>query len=301
MSHVVTRRTALLGAFCALVLQGTALNAQEDVDLPSWRTLKAFYDYDANLPLEVETKDLSTSNEYKQHIVLRAKGREPITALFVRPSEAKTYPCVLLLHGYTSKKEDMVKQFGNDLLGAGFAILALDAPQHGERKPKEEVKPQNAILHIATLSRQGIVDYRVALDYLKTRRDVRLKDTSLVGYSMGGMMGTILTAVDNRIKASVLCVTGDIAILMLKTSPKSVQNDLFPICNSLYAGKITPRPLLFLNGKRDNIVPNIATMKTYDAAGESKEIIWYDSGHGLPAEVNEKAAVWLKDKVIRKR
>lgn len=296
MRHNFGRRPLLLGAVLGLLLNGTALLAQagsEDVDIPSWKTLKGYYDYDANLPQEVETKDLSTASEYKQHIVLRLKGREPIPALFIRPNEPKSYPCILLLHGYTSKKEDMVSRFANDLLSAGFAVLALDAPMHGERKPKDTPVTFNSF---PTIIKQGIVDYRCILDYLKTRRDVRFKDIGLVGYSMGGMMGTILTAVDSRIKSSVVCVNGDVGFMMLKTATKSMQNELIPICNSLYAGKITPRPILFLNGKRDNIVPRIATMKTYDAAGEGKEIVWYDAGHQLPPEANEKAALWLKEK-----
>ena len=98
----------------------------------------------------------------------------------------------------------------------------------------------------------------------------------------------------------VVCVNGDVVRTMLKTVPKEALNDMYPACNSLYAAKISPRPILFLNGKRDNIVPHAATMLTYDAIGDNKEIVWYDSGHGLPSEAVEKATTWLKEKSKKK-
>lgn len=295
----LVRRALLFGTLLGLLLTGTRVLAQrgsDDIDYPTWSTLKGYYNYNSAQPLEVETKDLSTTEFYRQHIFLGTKEGK-IPALFMRPLAPKAYPCILLLHGYTSKKEDMITRFGDDLVSAGFAVFALDAPQHGERKPKEA---PTGLTALATITKQGVLDYRYALDYLKTRKDVKTKEIGLVGYSMGAMMGTILTAVEPRIKASVLCVVGDIPLLMLKTTPKAQQSDLFSVCNSLYAGKIAPRPVLFLNGRKDNIVPYIATMKTYDAAKDGKEIVWYDSGHILPKESTDKVLEWLKERFPKK-
>jgi len=47
----------------------------------------------------------------------------------------------------------------------------------------------------------------------------------------------------------------------------------------LYASKLTSRPLLIQNGRRDSIIPNAAAEALIEAAGDQAQVIWYDSDH----------------------
>jgi fermentation-respiration switch protein FrsA (DUF1100 family) len=44
-------------------------------------------------------------------------------------------------------------------------------------------------------------------------------------------------------------------------------------------GRIAPRPLLFVNATRDAIVPRAAAERLHAAAGEPREVRWFESGH----------------------
>ena len=57
------------------------------------------------------------------------------------------------------------------------------------------------------------------------------------------------------------------------------------------------RPLLMLHGRADRTIPPAQAQRLYDAAGEPREIQWYDSGHVLPPAAGEDAAAWLVGKV----
>jgi len=47
-----------------------------------------------------------------------------------------------------------------------------------------------------------------------------------------------------------------------------------------YVDRISPRPLLMINGLKDNIVPKKTAEALFNAACEPKEIFWFESGHG---------------------
>ena len=67
-----------------------------------------------------------------------------------------------------------------------------------------------------------------------------------------------------------------------------------------YVAKIAPRPTLFQNGSHDQIVPPEAGRALFDAAGEPKKFILYDSDHvGLDVantvKVLNDSVDWLKE------
>ena len=120
---------------------------------------------------------------------------------------------VLLLHGWSGGKEDWYNDdnyinggvMRKALLGAGYAVLALDAATHGERSNEidyQHVNPfddpkapaRRCYFTYAEVSIQTVKDYRRALDFIFERGLVATNSVGLVGYSMGGH-GFILSAV----------------------------------------------------------------------------------------------------------
>lgn len=289
------KRSVCSFALLALAICAPIAGAQS----PSWEKLKAAYNYDSRATLTVKEEPKQDSEYLLVHLSFpNAKG-QTVPGLFLRPKAEGVYPCIVLLHGLTSNKETMSDRFGRVLAAKGIASLALDADLHGERKPKDSAE-RPGIAAFGQIVRGGIVDYRMAMDYLKTRKDVDSGRIGLLGYSMGAMMGAILSGVDDRIKASVLCVGGDVVRGRLASLPEGLRDQAEFVAPSNYVGHISPRLLFMINGRQDTTVREEAAKALHDAAKEPKEILWADAGHMLPPQIAGKGVDWLADKLGKK-
>ena len=131
------------------------------------------------------------------------------------------WPVVMLVHGITSKKEDMLSISGALSL-AGFATVAIDQPLHGSRgfdvdptNPGDEINATTvsatAFLNLASLptardnSRQAVSDLlglRLALNAFvnatgDTAVNVNGTDVSLMGVSLGAITGGMFASIAN--------------------------------------------------------------------------------------------------------
>jgi uncharacterized protein len=258
---------------------------------PAWERLKGAYQYDAGAPLAV-TEELRPDPTY--HLArlsfTKATGHR-LSGLLIHPRTEGIFPCVLLLHGLSSDKETMIHTFGRDLAAHGLAGLALDAHLHGERKA-DSPRPLGPLEYL-DLARESIVEYRQALDYLQTRGEIDPARIGLLGYSLGAMMGAILAGVDERIKACVFLVGGDMLQDSLPPLPPVLRDLLETVSPTNFVPRISPRPVLFINGRWDTTVPPSAAVLLHEAAGEPKQIIWADAGHMLPADAMAQGVRWL--------
>jgi fermentation-respiration switch protein FrsA (DUF1100 family) len=152
----------------------------------------------------------------------------------------------------------------------------------------------------ADTTTQGIRDYRMAMLWLADRKDVDSKHIGLFGYSMGSMMGAILGAIDNRIQASTLCVGGDLFINHIAALPADKQATAYTLSPSLFIGHFAPRPVLMLNGSKDETVKAEMSKALFDAAKEPKKQQMFDSGHLLPKEALVTGVKWLAEKIKSK-
>ena len=229
----------------------------QDVMPPSWATLKAGYEYDAKKPLKVKEEVRNSETAYVVHVQIEGPEGKKAPGVFMRPRADGVYPVVLLLHGLTSDKETMLKFFGEPMVAQGVAVLALDAPYHGERKDPKVNPGQPTVFPLVV--EQGCLEWRRALDYLAMRKDVDSKHIGLLGYSMGSMMGSILGGVDERVKAFVLCVGGDPILPLASQIPQPLRELAYAVSPSLFIGHIAPRPILMLNGRQDTTMPAAAS------------------------------------------
>lgn len=277
---------------------------------PPWDELRANYEYDASAPLDVWEQSATEAPTHVLHRLTFASprgGRVPV--LFAVPRQGRApYPVLMLLHGYGGSKDDWIPLIGA-ICNGGRAVIAIDAVYHGDRaREGEDILSADWTSNRAAFI-QTIVDLRRAVDYLATRDDVDADRIGLLGASMGAIMGTIVAAVEPRIKCAVLAVGGgNWRVLVEKTSLgavaarreqlltqwENIEGPLAAIEPLYFAPHIAPRPVLMLNGKRDGIVVPECSQALYDALGEPKQIIWFDSGHGLPVlEAWATAAQWL--------
>jgi fermentation-respiration switch protein FrsA (DUF1100 family) len=76
---------------------------------------------------------------------------------------------------------------------------------------------------------------------------------------------------------------------------------LHPLEPLRYADKITPTPLIMINGLNDEQVPRYNTELFFNAAREPKKLIWLDSKHVNPRnpELTRRIIAELKEELRR--
>ncbi|WP_309711975.1 alpha/beta fold hydrolase [Armatimonas sp.] len=243
---------------------------------PTWETLQRAFAYDTTKPLNAK-ETLAQSRLKLSFTNLRG---ETVTALYQKPDGTGLFPCVALLHGLGGSKEQLFSLMAPDLVKQGFAVIALDAALHGERKV-EGKSPQAAFLQVVP---DTVKDWRQALDWLGTRPEINKNRIGLLGYSMGAFQGSILMGVEPRFQAATLCVGGDPFVKFPGASLASPSN---------FIGHATPRPVYFANGTKDTTVTPAASKVLISAAKAPKIVNWIESGHILPTDEVKKGLSWL--------
>lgn len=214
-----------------LLLLGLALAARADTGRvlaePSWEELRAVYDYDTALPLDAEPATSPPADGQLHHIVFSSTNAQRVTALIGLPSAARygpgPYPAIVIGHGLGGSKDDlgfrMAAQF---LLSLGYAAVAIDYANHGERRTPEQARlgsisevsqltPELGAMLLAQLpdgARQSIVDLRRSVDLLESMPQVDSERIGFAGASLGAVFGVVFAAVEPRIAVGVFLIGG---------------------------------------------------------------------------------------------
>jgi uncharacterized protein len=225
-------------------------------------------------------------------IELAAADHEHVPGILLLPDATRgpthPWPAALLLHGFTSRKERMVEGIGRALLARGVASLAIDLPLHGSREGSIEDLSFRNPLQLIGAWRLAIAEVRLSMDYLAELALVDRTRLALVGYSLGSFLGVVEAAGDARVRAVVLASGGDLP-------------DRTPFAPIVRAAadplravrKLAGRPLLMVNGRHDRTITPAQAERLYEAAGEPKELHWYQGGHWPPPSAVDYGADWL--------
>jgi len=130
-----------------------------------------------------------------------------------------------------------------------------------------------------------VKDFRRSVDYLETRSDIDRQKLAYVGWSWGAVCGPIITAVEDRLKASVLRQGG----VFGKGRPE--------VDKINYVGRVKI-PTLMLNGRYDmSLSFDLCVKPMFDLLGtppEQKDLKVYDTDHTIPtAEFIKETLRWL--------
>jgi dienelactone hydrolase len=131
-----------------------------------------------------------------------------------------------------------------------------------------------------------VMDFRRCVDYLETRPDFDHQRIAFFGWSWGGVMGTIIPAVEPRIKANILLLGG--------FDRGAAQPEALGVN---YISRIRV-PTLMLNGKYDVYFPLEANVrpafKLLGTPEEDKKLVVYDTDHYVPKkELIKESLDWL--------
>jgi len=98
-------------------------------------------------------------------------------------------PAVLLLHGY-GEDRTVWRNFTQQLLGRGWAVMALDLRGHGESKTRNKL-PLQATPEWRTDAHAFPVDLDPALDWLKARPRIDNQKIVIIGVDVGANLALI--------------------------------------------------------------------------------------------------------------
>jgi fermentation-respiration switch protein FrsA (DUF1100 family) len=130
----------------------------------------------------------------RQDIEFQADGPRLRGWLITPDAAAPPFPTVVMAHGFSAVKEMYLDRFAESFAEAGMAALVFDNRNFGasDGTPRFEIDPWDQV-H----------DYRDAITYACTRREVDRERIGIWGSSYSGGHVLVVGAVDRRVKCVV--------------------------------------------------------------------------------------------------
>lgn len=254
---------------------------------------------------------------YRRAIALYSEDRRPIKVEipfrrvtipgYVRRTELKNRPLVILINGMDNLKEAEQHHFARMLSNVGFNAFTFDGPGQGEMWGRMKFIP----------------DYHKAvstiIDWLEQNENehMDLKRIGALGFSLGGYLSPLAAGFDRRI----CCAVGNGGPSYLRYSPRKKALDpmgINPVWHrgfSYMTGKRTyreaieqfdidikkappmDRPLLIFQSGKDKVIPNGRAHADYFmewAVGE-KELKFYQDGEHVCANYLDEVIPYTID------
>ena len=207
---------------------------------------------------------------------------------------SKNGAAVIAVHGYKSNRESMVEE--TDMLARhGYGVLLFDSRAHGDSEGE--------------MIRFGAVemyDFEAAYQYLLTLPDVNPNKIGLIGSSNGGAMSILYAAQNPGISAVVVdsayaSLQDEIAVgisvyTILPAFPFTPFVQFFAereagfhawdISPVAVISKISPRPILIIQGGKDDNIPVGSGQQLFDAAKIPKELWFIPSARHTTADAD---------------
>ncbi|MBT9459877.1 MAG: alpha/beta fold hydrolase [Burkholderiaceae bacterium] len=175
-------------------------------------------------------------------------------------------------------------------LQQGYAVLALDARNHGARKDlaytlrdvmqdlhywgKREPYEQMII--------DTVRDYRLLLDWVQTQPQLDANQIRVAGYSMGAQMALLIGGLDPRVKAVLAIVPPHLDNKVAAAAP-----------HNLLAG-LAGKKVWLLSADDDEHADQADNAALFEAIpSQNKQHLRFDGGHLLPASYVEALLPWF--------
>jgi len=230
----------------------------------------------------------------KSYVTLQTSTGLAVECGMLTPVEkGKRYPAVILIGGKATGKHAI--DYAVDI--RDVVLIAPDYP-YGPRE--KYTLPQ--ILADVPKIRQAMLDMvpsvMLVTDFLRGRDDVDTTKIILLGYSFGAPLVPSIIAHDRRAAvAAVVYGGGGLRSLIVHNVGRyegPVLSHLLGILGYIllrplepmrYVDRISPTPLIMINGVEDEQIPRENTEMLYNKAGQPKKIIWLESRHVRPRNV----------------
>ena len=228
-----------------------------------------------------------------EQITYTAADGERVPALLALPRAEKPRGCLIYQGGLGTKKEEAAALWPI-AAGLGLATFTIDPRYTGARAARGA--PLARVLRdpdrVASTLRDNVIDLRRGLDYLGGRRECG-RNIGYLGISQGGLLGALLAGDDERVRAAVLTsigaswrsalfYSGDVLLPGITERPREMKialRKLRAFDAARWVAKISPRPVMLVNGRRDPRVPVVEALNLAAAAREPKTVVLHRGGH----------------------
>jgi len=255
------------------------------------------FDYEAKQSLDIHDKIIEESSDGTLHDItyLSPKGG-PVAAYLIVPKGEGPFAAVLFGHWGNGTRAEFIPEAKVYAKAGAISLIPdypWDRPQPWRKTPDHFDKPE--LDREAEI--QAVVDLRRGIDLLLARPDVDPKRLAYVGHSYGAQWGSILSAVDKRMKTSVLMAgvaeMGDIllrgddpSLLELRKGQPAGQLEKYAqvtgdIDAIHFVGHAAPIPLLLQFANFEQYFDKVSMQHYVAAASEPKKVLYYDTGHDL--------------------
>jgi dienelactone hydrolase len=214
--------------------------------------------------------------------------------MLVPRASGRKYPAIILLGGKATGKYaiDYVPEI------QGVIVVAVDYPY----EPRESYTFMEFVGDVPAIRRAlmaMIPSVMLLTDYLLQRPDVDSAKIVLLGYSFGAPFVPCIVAHDKRSAAAAMVYGGGEMYSLIEHNVRRYESAvaskfvgmlggflLWPVEPVRYAERISPVPLIMINGSHDEMIPRENVEMVYEKAGEPKKLIWLESGHVRPDKVD---------------
>ena len=222
-------------------------------------------------------------------------------AELIRPEGQIPLGAILYVHWYEPEAPDSNRnQFvaeATEMAKNGAACLLIETMWSDLDfflKRTQEDDLQNSI--------QQVVDIRRAMDFLLAQPNIDPNHFAYVGHDFGGMYGVLAGSLDNRPTHYVIMAATPRFPDWYLYAPKlegeareafiRQMSEIDPIT---HVGNLSPAPIMFQFATDDFHVPRGRAEEFFEAAGEPKELHWYEAGHGLNEKATQERMRWLRE------
>jgi dienelactone hydrolase len=216
---------------------------------------------------------------------------------YFQPKGEGRRPAVVVLH-ILGADFALSRFMAARLADHGVAALFLKLPYYGERRPEGIDRRMISMdLDRSRLTmQQGVCDVRRALAWLKGRPEVDPAKLGVTGISLGGIVSSLVAAVDPSVDRAVLLLAGgDLANILWNMpelearrarerwiaaglTPEKLAEITAPFDPITHAAGMKGKRVLMMAGRVDEVIPPTSTTALWEAAGRPP-IRWMDCGH----------------------
>lgn len=309
-------RASLYTVIAVILLHPAGVKAQDrptdpwltnPVDDATFATYLEFSAYDKDLPFDlIVTSSEEVGGIIEQQIrFVSTQDQAEVTATVFRPAAVSgAARGVVYLHG----GNPVGHRAGFDyrrmqlMARAGWTVIGFDMLHWGGRddglfdtfgaREKADRLYNQPSLYL-DFAMQTVKDVGRSYDLVVEEYDVPADRIVLVGFSRGAQMGMIAGGADDRFAAVALIHGGHFDALENGHRPAA--------CGANYIGRISPRPVLMINGENDrDYFPDTAVRPLQRLLGEPVVIRWTDSGHGILTDEDHTVLIeWLEQALPR--
>jgi len=276
------------------------------------------FEYDQKQPLDIHDKIIEEFTGGTLHdITYTSPKGGPVAAYLIVPNGKGPFAAVLFGHWGNGTRAEFIPEAKLYARAGAVSLIPdypWDRPQPWRKTPNHFDKPEVD----RGIEIQAVVDLRRGIDLLLARPDVDPKRLAYVGHSYGAQWGSILSAVDKRMKVSVLMAgVAEMADILLrsddpgmvdlrKTQPGGQLEKYSQVTGDIdaihFVGKVTPIPLLLQFANYEQYFDKTSMEHYVAAASDPKKVLYYDTGHDLnDPQAFEDRYDWLVKQINLRR